>query len=120
MPRAFYGIDARSTGCGCRAGSSRRSAGCGRAARLAFPGALHTGYGWVQVGHGAGALGLPLWVVLVLPFAKILATSLSIGSGGSGGIFGPGMVIGGMLGAAVLAARHGRRCRAFRATRRRS
>src|SRR5262249_29300484 len=31
--------------------------------------------------------------------AKILATSLSIGSGGSGGIFGPGMVIGGMLGA---------------------
>src|SRR5574341_1595466 len=45
-------------------------------------------------------LGLPLWVVLLLPFAKILATSLSIGSGGSGGIFGPGMVIGGMLGAA--------------------
>jgi len=35
----------------------------------------------------------------VLPFAKILATSLSIGSGGSGGIFGPGMVIGGFLGA---------------------
>jgi CIC family chloride channel protein len=45
-------------------------------------------------------LTLPLWIVLVLPFAKILATSLSIGSGGSGGIFGPGMVIGGMLGAA--------------------
>lgn len=45
-------------------------------------------------------LTLPLWIVLVLPFAKILATSLSIGSGGSGGIFGPGMVTGGMLGAA--------------------
>ena len=40
-------------------------------------------------------------MVLVLPFAKILATSLSIGSGGSGGIFGPGMVIGGMLGAGI-------------------
>jgi chloride channel protein, CIC family len=32
---------------------------------------------------------------------KILTTGLSIGSGGSGGIFGPGMVIGGMLGAAL-------------------
>ena len=42
-----------------------------------------------------------MWVVLVLPFARILATGLSIGSGGSGGIFGPGMVIGAFLGAAV-------------------
>ena len=46
-------------------------------------------------------MALPLWIVLVLPFAKILATSLSIGSGGSGGIFGPGMVIGGLLGASI-------------------
>ena len=66
---------------------------------LVLPGALHMGYGWVQVGMGPELLGLPLWIVLLLPFAKILATSLSIGSGGSGGIFGPGMVIGGMLGA---------------------
>lgn len=68
---------------------------------LAVPQVLGTGYGWVQVAMGAGILTLPLWIVLVLPFAKILATSLSIGSGGSGGIFGPGMVIGGFLGAAV-------------------
>lgn len=68
---------------------------------LAVPEILGTGYGWVQVAMGAGLLALPLWIVLVLPFAKILATSLSIGSGGSGGIFGPGMVIGGFLGAAV-------------------
>ncbi len=40
-------------------------------------------------------------MVLILPFAKILATSLSIGSGGSGGIFGPGMFIGGLLGAGI-------------------
>lgn len=66
---------------------------------LVLPGALHMGYGWVQIGMTQDLLGLPLWVVLLLPFAKILATSLSIGSGGSGGIFGPGMVIGGMLGA---------------------
>jgi CIC family chloride channel protein len=67
---------------------------------LEVRGALHTGYGWVQIGMTREVLTLPLWLVLVLPFAKILATSLSIGSGGSGGIFGPGMVIGGMLGAA--------------------
>lgn len=68
---------------------------------LAVPQALHMGYGWVQLAMaGPTLLALPLWVVLVLPAAKILATSLSIGSGGSGGIFGPGMVIGGMLGAA--------------------
>ncbi len=68
---------------------------------LVLPQALHMGYGWVQIGMGSQLLGLPLWVVLVLPLAKILATSLSIGSGGSGGIFGPGMVIGGMIGASL-------------------
>jgi CIC family chloride channel protein len=66
---------------------------------LVLPACLHMGYGWVQIAMGTEASLLPLWVVLVLPFAKILSTSLSIGSGGSGGIFGPGMVIGGMLGA---------------------
>jgi CIC family chloride channel protein len=68
---------------------------------LAIPEALGMGYGWVQAGMGPMLLTLPLWLVLVLPFAKILSTSLSIGSGGSGGIFGPGMVIGSMVGASV-------------------
>jgi CIC family chloride channel protein len=67
---------------------------------LKVHGALHTGYGWMQIDMTEQLKLLPLWIVLVLPFAKILATSLSIGSGGSGGIFGPGMVIGGALGAA--------------------
>jgi CIC family chloride channel protein len=66
---------------------------------LALPACLSMGYGWVQIAMGSQTDLLPLWVVLVLPFAKILSTSLSISSGGSGGIFGPGMVIGGMLGA---------------------
>lgn len=65
------------------------------------PQALHTGYGWVQLSMTRQIFTLPLWIILALPFAKILFTSLSIGSGGSGGIFGPGMVIGGMVGAAV-------------------
>jgi H+/Cl- antiporter ClcA len=68
---------------------------------LAVPQVLGTGYGWVQAAMGERILTLPLWILLILPFAKILATSLSIGTGGSGGIFGPGMVIGGFLGAAV-------------------
>ncbi len=69
---------------------------------IAIPGALGTGYGWVQPALDRNALlALPLWMVLILPLAKIVATSLSIGSGGSGGIFGPGMVIGGLLGAGV-------------------
>ncbi len=69
---------------------------------LIIPGALGTGYGFLQAGLDRDALAaIPLWMVLLLPFAKILATSLSIGSGGSGGIFGPGMFIGGMLGAAI-------------------
>lgn len=68
---------------------------------LAIPEVLGTGYGWIQQGLGRQLLGLPLWIVLILPFARILATGLSIGSGGSGGIFGPGMVIGAFIGASV-------------------
>ncbi len=68
---------------------------------LVLPQALGMGYGWVQIGMGQGLLAIPLWVILLLPFVKILTTGLSIGSGGSGGIFGPGMVIGGMVGALV-------------------
>src|SRR5664280_2188339 len=55
---------------------------------LAIPEVLGTGYGWIQQGLGHQLLTLPLWIVLILPFARILATGLSIGSGGSGGIFG--------------------------------
>jgi CIC family chloride channel protein len=68
---------------------------------LAIPEVLGTGYGWIQVGLGAQLLHIPLWIVLILPFARIATTGLSIGSGGSGGIFGPGMVIGAFVGAAV-------------------
>ena len=68
---------------------------------LAIPEVLGTGYGWIQQGLGRQLLTLPLWIVLILPFARILATGLSIGSGGSGGIFGPGLVIGAFIGASV-------------------
>jgi len=69
---------------------------------LVLPQILASGYGWAQLAAGKDSLlTIPLWVVLILPFAKILATSLSIGTGGSGGIFGPGIVIGSFVGAAI-------------------
>jgi len=42
---------------------------------------------------------LPLLILLVVLFAKIAATSLTLGSGGSGGIFAPALFIGATLGA---------------------
>jgi chloride channel protein, CIC family len=69
---------------------------------LVIPQVLSSGYGWVQLATTKqGLLTIPLWIVLILPIAKIVATSLSIGTGGSGGIFGPGIVIGAFVGAAV-------------------
>lgn len=70
---------------------------------IEVPETLGTGYGWIQkalIHHGL--LTIPIWIVISLPLIRILATSLSIGSGGSGGIFGPGMVIGAYCGAAVF------------------
>jgi len=68
---------------------------------LEIPAVLGTGYGWVQRGLSEHLLSVPLWIVLCLPFARIIATGCSIGSGGSGGIFGPGMVIGAYIGASL-------------------
>ncbi len=64
---------------------------------LFVPQVLGSGYGWVQ----AALYGkMALWVMLVVGLAKILATSLTISSGGSGGVFAPSLVIGAMLGGA--------------------
>ncbi|MBS0203598.1 MAG: chloride channel protein [Planctomycetes bacterium] len=61
---------------------------------------LSTGYGTLQAAlQNADELGVGL--LLAIAVFKILTTSLTIGSGGSGGVFGPSMVIGGCLGAAV-------------------
>lgn len=69
---------------------------------LAIPQVLASGYGWAQKAADTDTLmTIPLWIVLLMPFAKIVATSLSIGTGGSGGIFGPGVVIGAFVGAAL-------------------
>lgn len=68
---------------------------------LALPQALGMGYGYVQFGVNSDFAHMAGWLLAVLVFVKILTTSLTIGSGGSGGVFGPGMVIGGFLGGAL-------------------
>ena len=62
---------------------------------LLVPQSLSTGYGWIQLIIN-GKLALTTLAVLLV--AKILATSLTIGSGGSGGVFAPSLVIGATLG----------------------
>jgi CIC family chloride channel protein len=64
---------------------------------LLGPPILDGGYGWIQVAME----GKILWnTMLLLVFLKILATTCTISSGGSGGVFGPSVFIGAMLGGA--------------------
>lgn len=80
---------------------------------LVFPQLMTGGYGWVQW----GAIGMPpslalpgapvfepqmgIAMLLALALLKTLATGFTISSGGSGGVFGPSIFIGGMVGGAV-------------------
>ncbi len=69
---------------------------------FAFPQDVGTGYGYLQqVIDGGGALNKAFIAILIIALLRIVATSLSIGLGGSGGVFGPGVVIGGYLGASI-------------------
>jgi len=65
---------------------------------LFVPQALGIGYGWLQKAI-AGDLSMEL--MALCGFMKILSTSFSVGSGGSGGIFAPSLFIGGMIGGAM-------------------
>ncbi|MDA8062348.1 MAG: chloride channel protein [Actinomycetota bacterium] len=68
---------------------------------LGLPEVLGTGDGWVQAGVDGALSHLPLLIVLALPLAKILATSLTLGSGGSGGVLTPALAVGGFGGLAL-------------------
>ncbi|MBX3436490.1 MAG: chloride channel protein [Planctomycetaceae bacterium] len=61
---------------------------------------LSTGYGTLQDAL-TNTANVGVGVLLAVALVKILTTSLTISSGGSGGVFGPSMVIGGCTGAAV-------------------
>ena len=64
------------------------------------------GFGYELFGGGYGSIqaaingNLALDVLILLAIAKILATSLTLGSGGSGGVFAPSLAIGATLGGA--------------------
>ncbi len=62
------------------------------------PQVLSGGYGTIQQSL-RGELSVPL--LFTIAAVKILATSFTISSGGSGGVFGPSLFIGAMLGGAV-------------------
>ena len=63
---------------------------------------MGSGYGTVQRAVSEWhAVGPSLAILAFVAVGKMFTTSLTIGSGGSGGVFGPSMVIGGCLGAAV-------------------
>ena len=77
-----------------------------------FPDVLGTGYDLIRVafradaqglvfGCGAGTAARLFFLAFVL---KVLATSFTVGSGGSGGVFGPALVCGATLSAACGAA----------------
>ena len=62
---------------------------------LVFPQILGVGYGAIDL---ALMQKMAWWLMLVLVMVKILATSITIGSGGSGGIFAPSLFLGAMAG----------------------
>ncbi|GBC59087.1 chloride channel protein [Desulfonema ishimotonii] len=68
-----------------------------------LPYTLAFGYGYVQMALDPNLLrnDISILFLLTLAIGKVLTTSFSIGSGGSGGVFGPSVVIGGAMGGVV-------------------
>ncbi len=66
-----------------------------------LPQVLGMGYGWLQILMSGNFVLLPIILIPIIIIAKIVATSLTVGSGGSGGVFAPALVIGGFLGATL-------------------
>ena len=65
-----------------------------------WPHTLAFGYGFIQNAINLNP-NITITFLLTLSLGKILTTSFSIGSGGSGGVFGPSVVIGGAMGGVV-------------------
>ncbi|MGQ9506154.1 MAG: chloride channel protein [Thermogutta sp.] len=74
-------------------------AAVGLIALLGAPHVMAGGYGWIQKVILASA-DVPFQTALVLVMLKMLATCLTVGSGGSGGLFAPSLFVGAMTGAA--------------------
>jgi len=62
---------------------------------MAFPQIMGNGYNFIEsILNGSGTF----FVLLALIFCKIIATSITLGSGGAGGTFAPTLFIGAMIG----------------------
>jgi len=68
-----------------------------------FPQVLGDGYEFIEealAGHGI------LWMLVALVFLKSIATAITLGSGGAGGVFAPSLFIGAVAGGAFGAVVH--------------
>jgi CIC family chloride channel protein len=63
-----------------------------------IPSALGVGYGWLQIAIDQNYIVFPVTMMFLAIFAEILAMSFTLGSGASGGIFGPCVMTGGLIG----------------------
>lgn len=72
-----------------------------------WPEVMAGGYGYIQQAID-GSPNLTIQLMATLVFVKIVATSCTISSGGSGGVFAPSLFIGAMLGGA-----YGKFCHAW-------
>jgi CIC family chloride channel protein len=66
-------------------------------AAMFFPQILADGYDTIRLSLDGQMI---VWLLIILIFLKILATSLTLGSGNSGGIFAPSLFMGSMTGGA--------------------
>jgi CIC family chloride channel protein len=73
---------------------------------IGFPEILGTGYGWLQIAALGNHQIFPLWIMFPVIIMKIFATSVSNGSRNSTGLLGPSLVIGGLIGSALITLFH--------------
>jgi chloride channel protein, CIC family len=73
---------------------------------IGFPEILGTGYGWLQLGTVGNYQIFPLWIMFPVILMKIFATSVSNASKNGTGLLGPTLVIGGLIGSALITLFH--------------
>ena len=94
--RSFYGLSDRFAAWGAP-GWLKPVVGAALtgALAIAFPRVLGDGYHHVELALAGEIAG---WSLLLVAFAKVYATGLTLGSGNAGGVFAPSLFIGAMLG----------------------
>lgn len=73
---------------------------------IGFPEILGTGYGWLQLAMLGNHQIFPLWILFPVILMKVFATSVSNASQNSTGLLGPSLVIGGLIGSALITLFH--------------